>query len=301
MSERDGVLCGRKCELELEIESTVPVGNFAVRQALYAGRIFLLPPTAASLRLAEEALALLEREFGAGCPIRRAQFRLTDEEFFHAVGRLRKVLYEEPRFYHAMAEVAQDWGFVQEENAFDPLRLRVSKHAGKENLRAAPLYSTHRDTWYAHPQCQISWWIPLHDVEAEETFVFFPEYFARAVPNDSGAFDYDHWEQDRRGLRIGWQDPEAGRQALYPACTTDLEGARQLPFACRKGEVLLFSGAHLHRTLGHRAGRTRFSCDFRTVHLGDLRAGVGAPNSDNRSRGSALPQYFLPQEPALHA
>ena len=43
------------------------------------------------------------------------------------------------------------------------------------------------------------------------------------------------------------------------------------------------------------AGATRFSVDFRTVHLGDHRAGLGAPNVDNHSTGSALKDYVRPQ------
>jgi len=43
--------------------------------------------------LVTDVLALLERELGNNGPLREAQFRLSDEDFFRSIGRLRKVLY----------------------------------------------------------------------------------------------------------------------------------------------------------------------------------------------------------------
>jgi hypothetical protein len=271
-----------------------PLDNTEFRKALYHGGIFLLPPTPASRRLAASVRELVEGELSAGGDLRTCHERHSDEEFFHGVGRLRKVLYEEAAFLEGMRQAAGEWGFSAEENAFDPLRLRVSKHNGHRIAAAAPIYYPHRDTWYAHPQSLVSWWIALHDTTPEETFHFYPGYFDRPAANDSGDFDYDRWSRDRRSLRVGWQDAEASRRALYPTCTADLSDARALSFACRTGEILVFAGAQLHQTRRNETGRTRFSVDFRTVHLADHAAGLGAPNADNRSTGSALPDYFHP-------
>ena len=62
----------------------------------------------------------------------------------------------------------------------------------------------------------------------------------------------------------------------------------------RRAETLLFSGSHFHRTLPQATGRARFSLDFRAVDLDDHARGAGAPNVDNRSRGSALVDYTMP-------
>lgn len=276
------------------IQTQPPADPEGFRRSLYGGDIYLLDATPATERLAADVYALLQAEFGE--PVREAQFRLSGEEFFRAVGRLRKILYEEARFFQAMQEVVSALGFKPDENAFDPLRLRVSVHGGHENPKAAPIYYTHRDTWYSHPQCQVSWWMPLHDVTEAETFVFFPEYFNRPVANDSAAFDYDEWTRDRRSLRVGWQDPNAGTRALYPGHFGSMEGAVTLPFAGRAGQILVFAGAQLHKTIPNLTGRTRFSVDFRTVHLEDYRQGIGAPNADSRSTGSALVDYFHPEK-----
>lgn len=280
----------------MTFEAALPGDGPVFRRALYAGRLFLLAPTPASLRLRDEVAVELERELGGDGPVREAQFRLSAEEFFRRIGRLRKLFYTEPRFHDLVRDVIQGLGLDAGELAFDPVRLRVIEHRGFENPKAAPVYHGHRDTWYANPQSQITWWIALHDVTEEETFVFWPRYFNRPVRNDSEAFDHDEWVRADQRRKIGWQDPETGREALYPRLQEEPSDEARLTFSARAGQILLFSGQHLHRTNRLANGRTRFSADFRTVHLADERDGIGAANVDNRSRGSALPSHVLPRE-----
>ncbi|HET6251490.1 MAG TPA: hypothetical protein VFE47_27645 [Tepidisphaeraceae bacterium] len=277
-----------------DISTAAPKANEAFRRAVYDGQIYLLPATDISRRLIADVLQLIEAELGQEGPVREAQFRLTGDELFRRIGRLRKVLYEETRFLQAMRDIVGEYGFDARRNAFDPLRLRVSTHRGFDNPKAAPIYYAHRDTWYSHPACQISWWIPLHDLPPEQTFVFFPDFLRQAVENNSGDFDYDTWTRDKKSLRIGWQDPNAGTTSLYPGFHGTMGDARRVPFSCRAGEILVFAGAHLHQTVKNETGMTRFSVDFRTADVEDFRAGIGAPNVDNRSTGSALRDYFPP-------
>jgi hypothetical protein len=282
----------------MPIHHTAPSDNHDLRRSLYRGDIYLLGPVPASERLVTDALELLRRELGEAGPEREAQFRLSDVDFFTTVGRLRRRLYLEPRFRQAMGDVLADCGFDPGRLAFDPIRLRAVAHRGFENPKAAAVYYAHRDTWYGHPQTLVTAWVPLHSLTEEETLVFYPDCFARPVPNNSEAFDYDEWVRQGWSLKIGWQDPEAGARAVYPSLQGEVELGEALTFSCRAGQVLLFAGAHCHQTRRNVTGRTRFSLDFRAVHLDDHAAGLGAPNADNRSRGSALRDYVQPGPPA---
>lgn len=273
--------------------SDVPSNNEEFREALYEGEVFLLEGTEASHALVREVVTGMEEELGEGGSPREAQFRLSEEEFFARCGRLRKRFYTQEPFFEAVREVMASLGFSVQEHAFDPIRLRIVTHEGFRDPKAAPVYYAHRDTWYANPQALITWWIPLHDVSEEETFVFFPDYFRQAVHNDSEVFDYDAWVRRDRKLKIGWQDPNSGREARYPELLEEPKGTTWR-FSCGAGQILLFAGGHLHQTLPNTTGRTRFSMDFRAVHLGDHAAGRGAPNVDNRSRGLSLVDYVQP-------
>ncbi|MFI6869349.1 phytanoyl-CoA dioxygenase family protein [Nocardia sp. NPDC050406] len=271
-----------------------PDDDTELRRNLYDGKVFLLPPTTSSLRLVDYARACLTAELG-DTP-RRAHEHYDDAELFERVGRVRRRVYTEPEGQRLFRDTVADVGFPAAETAFDPARVRAIIHGAADNPRAAPVYYPHRDTWYGHPGSVVTVWIALDDLTAEETFVFYPGRFDRPVANDSEIFDYDDWVSRGWSLKIGWQDRDASLRARYPQVTAEEEYGPEVGFSCRAGEVLLFSGSHFHRTLPQWSGLSRFSLDARVVHLGDHAAGLSAPDVDNRSRGSAVPDYIQPHD-----
>jgi hypothetical protein len=276
------------------LQNRPPADPAELRRALYVGDIFLLPATDASGRVAREVHTLLRAALEVD-DVRHAHRLLAEEDFFARIGRVRRTLFTEPRWHAAVREVVAACGVEPGQVAFDPIRLRVVAPRGHENPRAQAVYYAHRDTWYAHPQSIITWWIALDDLAEEETFVFYPERFARAVPNNSEIFDYGAWVRKDWNLKIGWQDRNAGLQARYPGVVGEPDPGHELGFSCLRGENLLFSGAHFHQTRKQATGRTRYSLDFRIVHLADHAQGLAAPNVDNRSRGSAFIDYVQPE------
>jgi hypothetical protein len=271
----------------------VPTDNDALRQALYAGKIYRFAASPASLKLVAAAVALLDVEFTAPGSTdagkidahRKLQFGLSPKELFERMGKVRKAVPAAAELQALVFDLIAELGFDGKANALDPARLRAVSHLGHENPLAAPAYTAHRDTWYANPQAQINWWMPLHDVGEGETFEFFPDYFIKPVENDSQDFDYDQWM-----AQVGWQSTN-GAKAVYPAAGASFAGIGPLPFGCKAGEVILFAAAQVHQTVKNVSGLMRLSVDFRTVHLDDHAKGVGAPNVDNLSTGCSLVDY----------
>jgi ectoine hydroxylase-related dioxygenase (phytanoyl-CoA dioxygenase family) len=66
----------------------------------------------------------------------------------------------------------------------------------------------------------------------------------------------------------------------------------QIRVVCKAGGILLFSGAYLHATVPNTSSRTRFSIDFRTVHLGDVVNRRGAENIDSECTGTTLRDFL---------
>ncbi len=274
------------------VQTERPSKDAELRRALYGGAVFLLPPTRESLALVD--LADARRREVLGDDPRRAHEHMPDEELFLRVGRLRRELYLDGYAQTLVSKAAASVGFPRGETAFDPARLRVIAHGAGDNPRAAPVYYPHRDTWYGHPMSVVTLWTALDDLAEHETFVFYPECFRTPVDNDSEVFDYDAWVARGWSLKIGWQDRDASLQARYPTVRGSADYGPSPGFACRRGQVLLFSGAQFHRTLPQTRGLTRFSLDARLVHMGDEREGKGARNVDGRSSGSALRDYVQP-------
>jgi hypothetical protein len=268
----------------------LPANDLSLRERLFAGDVFLKPADAASKALTQHVIRLMQERLEME-DIRQAHEKWSAEQLFERLGGLRRVVYLEEQFHEHVRAVAEACGLDRSKIAFDPIRLRVVQPGGHRNPLAAPVYYPHRDTWYAHPQCMMVWWVPLHDLEPEETFVFYPDRLAQPVANDSEIFDYAEWIKDGPALKIGWQKRDSGITAKYPGSLETEMPAFAEGFSCKAGEQLIFSGAHYHRTLPHDLQRTRYSLDFRIVHLDDEAAGRGAPNADNRSRGSTLKDY----------
>ncbi len=267
-----------------------PTDARELRHRVYSGDIFLLPSNSASNRIAREARQLLSEELRIEV-IREAHTILDDDTFFERIGRIRKTIFLDPKWHRAVSNLVSEMGLDPDEFAIDPMRLRVVAPGAHHNPRAQSVYYAHRDTWYAHPQSVIAWWIPLDDLDEKETFVFYPQRFRTSVPNDSEIFAYEAWVKDGWDLKIGWQDQNAGRTANYPNPVGQIDFGSPMGFSCRGAENLLFAGAHFHQTLKRETGQTRYSLDFRIVHLPDHEKGMGAPNVDNRSQGSALVDY----------
>jgi hypothetical protein len=58
------------------------------------------------------------------------------------------------------------------------------------------------------------------------------------------------------------------------------------------GGVVAFSGAQMHSTVPNTSGKTRFSIDFRTVNIEDVKNKIGAPNIDSECTGTSLRDFM---------
>ncbi len=270
---------------------SLPALNSTLRHSLYQGEIYLAPSHPSSLALVKEIKQLISAELGLK-DIRQAHMLLDEQTFFQKIGSLRRKIYCEPMYQKAIFTLLEICGFDCAKMAVDPFRLRVIQPFGHLNERAAPVYYPHRDTWYAHPQSTLVLWVPLDSLQEEETFEFYPEYFARPVENNSRVFNYDDWVKEGPELKIGWQDINSGKTAVYPKSQKNTEIQNALGFSCEEGHMLFFSGQHYHKTKPQITRQIRYSLDVRLVHLEDEANHLGPQNVDNLSRGYILKDYI---------
>lgn len=257
--------------------------NAVFRQAVYAGGIFRIAASGVTRKLAADVLALLGDKFG---DIKTAHERHSFADMQPGMGDIRAQLATQPYYRDLQTQILAAAGFTPPALAIDALRLRCVMHDGHLNTGADLAYAAHRDTWFGNPQAQVNFWIALHDVTPAQSFTFYPSLFNRAVPNTSRGFSYDSW-MDKRG----WQGMKSNAPADYPAAT-HIDDPTAFAFSAGAGDIIVFSAAQLHQTVKNSSGITRYSLDFRAVHLGDHKAGLGAPNADNGSQPDALKDYF---------
>lgn len=58
------------------------------------------------------------------------------------------------------------------------------------------------------------------------------------------------------------------------------------------GGIVFFSGAQMHSSVPNTSGKTRFSIDFRVVHLDDVKGKKGAPIVDEACTETTMRDYF---------
>lgn len=260
-----------------------------VRQKLYQGDLFVYSPNPSTHALCAFARTLTEAAFGNLHPT-VAQHHLPPAEYERILNDLKPRFINHPYAKQLIHNILQERGFDVDKTYFDVPRMRTATSHGYLTTGIAYSFDPHRDTWFSAPLSQLNWWLPLYDIEAENCLAFFPDYWDKPVRNESQHYDCRHWYAESRRLKAeNLPDTRKRPRPLEPVAHQ-----HELRLVCPVGGLLLFSGAHLHGTVPNTTGCTRFSLDFRTVHLDDVTTRTSAPNLDSACTGTLLGDFLHP-------
>jgi len=242
------------------------------RGMLFDGAVLVVSGVTAVEPFVEHARRLLAEAF-APAAAENAQSQLGDDDFLARADRLRAAIRRDARARELAWSVLAAFGLEAATTYTDRLHLRVLP-AGASPQHAVDLaLGAHRDTWSSNVYAQVNWWLPLHHVTDTRALAFYPRNWTTAVPNSSAAWDLELLRRER----------VAGGPTtvpLVPAPLSPPDPADALVVVVQPGDLLLFSGAHLHATVPNTSGTPRYSVELRTVDLDDVRTGRGAPNVD---------------------
>lgn len=258
------------------------------RELLYEGQVVVYSPRPSTMAFCNFARTLIEQAFGNLNP-EYAQDHLPVEQYAKILGELKPAFIHHPQSKVHIREILADLGCDLSQTYFDVPRMRSSTSGGYLTSGIAYAWHPHRDTWYSAPDCQINWWIPIYDITKDNAMAFHPSYWARGVANNSADYDYEEWNNQHRFNAAQYikSDPRP-----LPRATEPLELDPQLRLICPAAGVICFSGAQMHSSVPNTSGRTRFSIDFRTVHLKDATEFRGAFNADGACTGTTMNDYL---------
>jgi hypothetical protein len=265
-----------------------PIDDSGRREALYGGQLFVYSASGNARNLVGLARDLTREAFGSLDP-ETAQYHLPVEEYAAILAELKPKFIHHPDAKKFIQGLLTERGCDLDKTYFDVPRLRTATSDDYLTSGIAYAFHPHRDTWYSAPQCQLNWWLPVYDIEPGRAMAFHPRYWSEPVKNSSHTYNYAEWNQKNRynAAQHVKSDNRVQPKALEP-----LEMEPQLRVVMPVGAVLIFSGAHMHSTVPNATGRTRFSIDFRTVHLDDVAAKRGAPNIDSECTGTTMNDYL---------
>jgi hypothetical protein len=257
-----------------------------LRRELYAGHLVILTRLHALSALVDYTRDELTELFGPHDP-QYVHEHIGPADMARILGAWK------PRYIHSeksrklVRAVIEEAGFDPDETHYDLPRPRTSFPVGHLTTGIAFAFPWHRDVWYSAPAQQINWWLPIYPVREDNAMSFDLASFDRAVPNSSDTFDY--YQNNASRLTTAAQ---VGRESQARPGTMDHRPRQELVILPAPGEVLLFSGAQLHASTPNTSGLARFSVDFRTVDVPDLRAGIGAPLVDVSCTGTAIRDFI---------
>jgi hypothetical protein len=272
----------------LKVVLSYPGSEEERRRTVHSGSILIYPGSEASKSLCELAESMINEAFD-GLDPEHAQEVLSVERFVEIVGPLKSRFTNASQTKERLRRYIIDMGADPHTTYFDVPRLRVVPHSGYLSAGVSYAYKAHRDIWYSSPTAQINWWLPVLDVTPERSMAFFPDYWDHPIPNTSQDFDYGEWVRVGRAAALSQISKDARK---HPLPLNDPSIEQEFRFGARAGDAILFSAAHLHATVPNTSGATRFSTDFRTISLEDLRSGQGGPNVDCRARGTTLGDFL---------
>ena len=258
------------------------------RRSLYSGDLHVLSPSGGAAGICALARQLSEEAFAPNDP-RIAQESIAVEDYVGILNDLKPRFIHHPAAKELIGRLLSEAGCDLEKTYFDVPRLRTMAHGDYLRAGLALQFHPHRDTWFSAPYQQLNWWLPVYEIESENSMAFHPRYFDTPVRNSSADYDYEEWNRTGRKQASQIVNTETREQ---PRPLEPLDASSEIRAVTPVGGVLIFSAAHLHATVPNTTQQTRFSIDFRTVNIDDLISGEGAPNVDARCTGTTMRDYL---------
>jgi hypothetical protein len=259
------------------------------RSRLFDGQLFVYSPRPSSRAFIEHARHMIKDAFHPLDP-ELAQHEMSVEKYAEVLGQLKPAFIHHPESKRFLGGLLTELGCDPEKTYYDVPKMRSSTSDQYLTTGIAYAWHPHRDTWYSAPLCQINCWIPIYDIRSDNAMAFHPRYWNTSVKNDSERFNYYAHNQQSRGAHVTKfinSDPRVLPKPLEP-----LELDPQVRLIIPAGGIILFSAAQMHSSVPNTSGRTRFSIDFRVVHLDDVGTKRGAPHSDEACSGTTMRDYL---------
>jgi hypothetical protein len=257
-----------------------------LRQCLYAGNLVILTRLQALRDFVDYTREELTKLFQPHDP-EHVHEHIDPPAMAKILGAWKPQFIHSERSRKLVRSVIAEAGFPAAGTHYDLPKPRTSFPAGHLTTGVAFAFPWHRDVWYSAPAQQINWWLPIFPVRDDNAMSFDLASFDQAVPNSSDTFDYYQNNAARRSTAT-----QVTREVQARPGALNHKPGQELIILPAPGEVLLFSGAQLHASIPNTSGRARYSVDFRTVDVGDLIAGRGAPLADVRCTGTAIRDFI---------
>lgn len=240
--------------------------------AIFSGAVLVYRSLPAMHDLVRCLREITLREIALSDPC-SAESVLGPKEFRRRAARVRQTVREDVDVARRYKKVFLEVGVDLSALFYDHFKLRFQPSSEATRSRYMLDLPAHRDTWGSNIHSQINWWAPVWPVTVDRTIGIFPSQWKVPVPNSSAEWSY-------RELIERIQDDGRTEYPMLPQCIAPPLSTEAVPIVIQPGDVMAFSGAHLHCSMPNRSGLVRISTETRTVSAHDLYYSRAAKNID---------------------
>jgi hypothetical protein len=240
--------------------------------AIFSGAVLVYRSLPAMHDLVDCLREITQREVGLSDPC-LAESILKSEEFRHRASSARQIVRENDDVARLYKKVLLEVGVDLSAVFYDHFKLRFQPSDDASKTRYMRDLPAHRDTWGSNIHAQINWWAPVWPVTADRTIGIFPALWNVPVPNVSAEWSYRELIQRLKG-------DKSTRYPMLPQCLDPPSPNEAEPIVIHPGDIMAFSGAHLHCSMPNQSGLVRVSTETRTVSAHDLLYSRSAKNVD---------------------
>jgi hypothetical protein len=258
------------------------------RAQIYQGAIVFHSRSENALKLCKLARELAEEAFRPLDP-RKVQTNLPAEKVAEILAVMKPKFIHHPKAKEYVVGMLAELGCDLEKTYFDVPRLRTAYPGDYLKSGIAYAFHPHRDCWYSAPFCQINCWMPVYPITPENCMAIHPRYWYQPLRNSSRVYDYERWNKESRANAAQHVKTDT---RIQPRPEEPVELDPQFRLVCEPGAAYQFSAAQLHSTVPNTTDLTRYSIDFRTVHLDDVWGENGAPNIDSACTGTSIGDFL---------
>ena len=189
----------------------------------------------------------------------------TNNKFVNFQNEIKKSKTVKNKFFHILKYL----DFNEYETFSDQICLRFNPGKKQKQIGNLNFIKAHRDTWASNLFEQINWWVPLFNIEDSNSLFFYPKYFNKSIKNSSNIWTFEDYKKNKENY------------ISSPIITEEINDDEKLVIKINKGDILCFSGHHLH---GSNLGElNRMNLETRTISISDKEKYLIPKNLDGRN------------------
>ena len=230
---------------------------------------------------------IINKHFGNYKNVQKAQEELDVKDYIEIIMKIKNDFTNSSKTDEIIKSMFQKLDIQDEDIFFDKPKIRIVTYNHYLESGAGYVFKPHRDSWYAGPKSQLNFWFPIFDVDHDSTFAIYPNYWNKEVKNSSENFDYEIW---KKKFRFTAKEHVKRDTRNHPLAIEEIDKSKEFRLVCNAGDLVVFSGCHLHGTIPNISNKTRFSIDLRILSKEFYKNNIGN-NIDSKSTGSTIEDF----------